>query len=163
MAAVIETDCLTKSYGRSRSIEDVTIVVDRGEAYGFLRPNGAGKTRTIRALLDLLHPTAGRALILGLDSRAASREIRARLGNLPGDFACEAGLTGRELLSFCAEARGIDGPGLGSLLAERVEADLDWRIGDLSRGNVRRLGSSRRCSMILSWCSWTSRPLALTR
>ena len=81
--------------------------VEHGEVYGFLGPNGAGKTTMIRTLLDLLHPTSGRALIFGLDSRHASREIRARLGNLPGDFACDPRLTGRELLAFCAEARGI--------------------------------------------------------
>ena len=57
MPAVIETDRLTKRYGGSRGIEDVSIDVEPGEVYGFLGPNGAGKTTTIRTLLDLLHPT----------------------------------------------------------------------------------------------------------
>lgn len=61
--------------------------------YGFLGPNGAGKTTTIRTLLDLLDPTSGHALLFGLDSRAASLDIRARLGNLPGDFSCDPALT----------------------------------------------------------------------
>jgi ABC-2 type transport system ATP-binding protein len=140
MTAIIETERLTKRYGSARGIEDVSIAVDRGEVYGFLGPNGAGKTTTIRTLLDLLHPTSGRALLLGLDSHRDSREIRARLGNLPGDFTCDPRLTGREFLAFCAEARGIQGLGSGSLLAQRFEADLDRQIGELSRGNRQKIG-----------------------
>ncbi len=140
MAAVIETVRLTKRYGGSRGIEDVSISVDRGEVYGFLGPNGAGKTTTLRTLLDLLHPTDGRALIFGLDSRRASRAIRARIGNLPGEFSYDPRLTGREFLSFCAEARGMRDLGSSSLLAQRFEADLDRRIGDLSRGNRQKIG-----------------------
>ncbi len=140
MAAVIETERLAKRYGSVRGIEDVSISVDRGEVYGFLGPNGAGKTTTIRTLLDLLHPTAGSALLFGLDSHRASREIRARLGNLPGDFTCDPSLTGREFLEFCADARGIHGRGSGSLLTQRFEADLDRRIGQLSRGNRQKIG-----------------------
>ena len=74
-----------------RGIDKVSIAVERGEVYGFLGPNGAGKTTTIRTLLDLLHPTSGTATLFGLDSRDQSREIRARLGNLPGDFSCDRG------------------------------------------------------------------------
>lgn len=140
MEAVIDTERLAKRYGRARGIEDVSISVNRGEVYGFLGPNGAGKTTTIRTLLDLLHPTSGRALLFGLDSHRASRQIRARLGNLPGDFTCEPRLTGREFLEFCADARGMRGLGSGSVLAQRFEADLDRRIGELSRGNRQKIG-----------------------
>jgi beta-exotoxin I transport system ATP-binding protein len=111
-----------------------------GEVYCFLGPNGAGKTTTIRTLLDLLHPTSGRAALFGLDSHEQSREIHARLGNLPGDFACDPRLTGREFLEFCAEARGMNGLGSASLLAQRFEADLDRRLGELSRGNRQKVG-----------------------
>ena len=139
-SGVIETDRLTKRYGTVRGIEDVSISVESGEIYGFLGPNGAGKTTTIRTLLDLLHPTSGRALIFGLDSRRASRDIRACLGNLPGDFTCDTRVTGRRFLEFCADARGIRGMGSAGLLAQRFEADLDRRIGDLSRGNRQKIG-----------------------
>ena len=139
-AVVIETDRLTKQYGSVRGIDKVSIAIERGEVYGFLGPNGAGKTTTIRTLLDLLHPTSGTATLFGLDSCDQSREIRARLGNLPGDFACDSRLTGREFLMFCAEARGMGGLGTASLLAQRFEADLDRRIGELSRGNRQKIG-----------------------
>lgn len=140
MPAVIQTEKLTKRYGSSRGIDELTLQVEQGEIYGFLGPNGAGKTTTIRTLLDLLHPTAGRALIFGLDSRADSRAIRARIGNLPGDFTCDSRLSGRDFLQLCAEARGLVGLGSASLLAQRFEADLDRRMGDLSRGNRQKIG-----------------------
>src|SRR5512142_1228141 len=107
--AVIETDALTKRYGSARGITDVTMAVRPGEIFGFLGPNGAGKTTTIRTLLDLLHPTTGSARLFGLDSRRDSRAIRARLGNLPGDFAYDERLTGAELLRHFGALRGMRG------------------------------------------------------
>jgi ABC-2 type transport system ATP-binding protein len=78
--AAIETEALTKRYGRHRGIEGVSFTVRPGEIFGFLGPNGAGKTTTIRTLLDLIHPTSGSARIFGLDSRRDRVAIRARLG-----------------------------------------------------------------------------------
>jgi ABC-2 type transport system ATP-binding protein len=140
MTAVIETNRLTKRYGEARGIEDVTLRVEAGEVFGFLGPNGAGKTTTTRTLLDLLHPTSGSARLLGLDSRRDSLAIRARLGNLPGDFSYDPRLTGRELVSFLAEVRGVAGLGRGPALAERFGADLDRPLGSLSRGNRQKIG-----------------------
>jgi ABC-2 type transport system ATP-binding protein len=140
MDAVIATDSLTKRYGAARGIDDVSMNIEPGEVFGFLGPNGAGKTTTIRTLLDLLHPTSGTARIFGLDSRRASRAIRARVGNLPGDFTCDPRLSGRELLAFCAAVRGLSGLGAASVLAQRFEADLDRPAGELSRGNRQKIG-----------------------
>ena len=111
MSGVIHTDRLTKRYGDTRGIENVSMSVETGEVFGFLGPNGAGKTTTIRTLLDLMHPTSGSARLFGLDSRRESLAIRARVGNLPGDFSYDPRLTGRELVSFLAEIRGLRGAG----------------------------------------------------
>jgi ABC-2 type transport system ATP-binding protein len=140
MTAVIELDQLTKRYGHARGIEDVSMTVERGEVFGFLGPNGAGKTTTIRTLLDLLHPTSGAARVFGLDSRRDALAIRARLGNLPGDFAYDPRLSGRELVAYLAELRGIRGLGRAAELAERFQADLDRPLGELSRGNRQKIG-----------------------
>jgi ABC-2 type transport system ATP-binding protein len=137
---VVETERLTKSYGSSRGIEDVTFAIEAGEVFGFLGPNGAGKTTTIRTLLDLLHPSAGSARIFGLDSRRESVAIRARLGNLPGDFGYGKGATGREALSLLARLRGIEGIGRAEALAKRFRANLDRPLGELSRGNRQKVG-----------------------
>ena len=138
--SVIETERLTKSYGSARGIEDVTIAVEAGEVFGFLGPNGAGKTTTIRTLLDLLHPTSGSARIFGLDSRRESVAIRARLGNLPGDFGYGKGATGHEALSLLARLRGMEGIGRAEALAKRFRANLDRPLGELSRGNRQKVG-----------------------
>jgi ABC-2 type transport system ATP-binding protein len=138
--AIIETRELTKRYGRARGIEGVSLAVEAGEVFGFLGPNGAGKTTTIRTLLDLLHPTSGTATIFGLDSRRDSLAIRARLGNLPGDFAYDPKLSGHELVSFLAAVRGMRDLGRAPELAERFRADMDRPLGELSRGNRQKIG-----------------------
>ena len=140
MTAVVETDRLTKRYGSARGIDELTLSVEEGEIFGFLGPNGAGKTTTIRTLLDLLHPTSGSATLFGLDSHRDSRAIRARLGNLPGEFAYEDRMTGRELLHFFAALRGVDHTGRADDLAERFEAGLDRPLRELSRGNKQKIG-----------------------
>jgi ABC-type multidrug transport system ATPase subunit len=75
-----------------------------------------------------------------LDSRRDSRAIHARLGNLPGDFAYDPHLTGRELVAFLAELRGVRALGRARELAERFRADLDRPMGELSRGNRQKIG-----------------------
>jgi ABC-2 type transport system ATP-binding protein len=138
--AIIETHELTKRYHRMRGIERVSMTVERGEVFGFLGPNGAGKTTTIRTLLDLLHPTSGSATIFGLDSRRDSRAIRARSGNLPGDFAYDPRMTGRDLVGFLAQLRGLRDLGRAPELAERFRAEMDRPLGELSRGNRQKIG-----------------------
>jgi ABC-2 type transport system ATP-binding protein len=138
--AVIETDRLTKRYRGARGIDEISLEVTPGEVFGFLGPNGAGKTTTIRTLLDLLHPTSGSARLFGLDSRRDSRAIRARLGNLPGEFACDPRRTGREIVAFLGALRGLRGLGRSVELAARFSADLDRPLGQLSRGNRQKVG-----------------------
>jgi len=136
----IETSGLSKRYGGARGIEDVTLSVEAGEVFGFLGPNGAGKTTTIRTLLDLLHPSAGSAAIFGLDSRRDSVAIRARIGNLPGDFGYGKRTSGREALAVLAKLRGVDGHERAEELARRFRADLGRPLGELSRGNRQKVG-----------------------
>jgi ABC-2 type transport system ATP-binding protein len=139
-APAIETEGLTKRYGRHRGIEDVSFEVRPGEVFGFLGPNGAGKTTTIRTLLDLIHPTSGSARIFGLDSRRESVAIRARIGNLPGDFGFGRETPGGEAVRLLSRLRGVDGSARATELAERFRADLDRPLGQLSRGNRQKIG-----------------------
>ena len=137
---VIETEQLTKTYGAGRGISDLTMAVEQGEVFGFLGPNGAGKTTTIRTLLDLLHPTAGSARLFGLDSRRDSVAIRARLGNLPGDFGYGKRTSGREALELLAALRGVGSLARADQLAARFRTELDVPLGQLSRGNRQKVG-----------------------
>ena len=134
MSLAIETEKLTKSYGRkARGIEAVDLAVEEGEVFGFLGPNGAGKTTTVRTLLGFLRPTSGRGEVFGLDIGKDSVEVRARVGNLPGEFALEDKMTGDGLLRFFARLRGVKDLGYARELAERLGAELHRPM----RSNVR--------------------------
>jgi len=138
--AAIKTEQLTKSYGKNRGIRDVDLEVEEGEVFGFLGPNGAGKTTTIRTLLGFMRPTGGRAEVFGLDTQRESVEVRARVGNLPGEFALENRTTGEDLLKFFARLRGVGSLGYARELAERFGADLHRPMRRLSRGNKQKIG-----------------------
>ena len=140
MGAAIQTEGLTKTYGKNRGLRNVDLEVFEGEVFGFLGPNGAGKTTTIRTLLGFLRPTGGDARIFGLDVRRDSVEIRARLGNLPGEFALEDRMTGEQLLGFFARLRGVKDLGYAHELAQRLGADLRRPMRRLSRGNKQKIG-----------------------
>jgi len=136
----IRTEGLVKSYGRNRGIAGLDLEVRTGEVYGFLGPNGSGKTTTIRLLLDLIRPTAGRATVLGLDPWTQGLRLRARVGYLAGDFIVDGRQTGRELLEYLGNLRGGVPRARIDELAERLGLDLDRRIRSLSKGNRQKLG-----------------------
>lgn len=140
MDPAIQTLRLTKFYGKHRGIEDVDLSVEQGEVFGFLGPNGAGKSTTIRILLDLLRPSRGSASVFGLDPRAASTELRRRIGYLPGDLAMYYQMTGRRLCQYFSSIRGLDTTDEVAVLAERLQLDLDRPIGDYSTGNRQKVG-----------------------
>lgn len=140
MTAVIRTESLTKFYGESRGVVDLSFEVEAGEVFGFLGPNGAGKTTTIRLMLDLIRPNAGTLELFGLGAQERSVAIRRRIGYLPGDLHLYERLTPRELLRYFAALRGLDGLGEGEALAERFELELDRPIKALSKGNRQKVG-----------------------
>jgi ABC-type multidrug transport system ATPase subunit len=96
MSTIIRTNQLTKSYGRSRGINDVAFDIQEGEVFGFLGPNGAGKTTTMGVLMGLLRASSGSATIGGLDCWKASTEVKKLVGYLPGEFTFDPGLRGAQ-------------------------------------------------------------------
>jgi ABC-2 type transport system ATP-binding protein len=140
MADAVLTEKLTKPYGERRGVFDLDLRVEAGEIFGFLGPNGAGKTTTIRLLLDLIRPTAGRALVFGRDCRRDASEVHRLTGYLPGEFALDSKLTGRQLLTYLANLRGgVDWAHVDTI-AKRLELDLDRPFGQYSRGNKQKVG-----------------------
>jgi ABC-2 type transport system ATP-binding protein len=136
----IHTEALTKHYGDFPALVDVSLDVRRGEIFGFLGPNGAGKTTMIRTILDEIRPTSGRASILGMDTHLQSVEIRDHIGYVPGDLAMYPNLTGKDTLTYFANLRGgVDWSFVDSL-ADRLDADLTKKVGDLSSGNRQKVG-----------------------
>ncbi|HWD47880.1 MAG TPA: ABC transporter ATP-binding protein [Actinomycetota bacterium] len=140
MGDAIRTQGLTKYYGRNRGVAELDLAVPPGAVFGFLGPNGAGKTTTIRLLLDLIRPTGGRAEVLGMDTRSHSVEIRRRVGYLSGELALYENLTGRELLDYIANLRGLRDRRLVGQLCQRLDLDPAHHVHDLSRGNKQKLG-----------------------
>jgi ABC-2 type transport system ATP-binding protein len=140
MPSAVLTERLTKRYGTRTGIESLDLEVKKGEIFGFIGPNGAGKTTTIRLLLDLIHPTGGRAQVLGFDSHKDSVAIRRSVGYLPGDFGLDHRMTARELLSYFARLRGMDDLGDAPRLAGLLGLDLEVTMGRLSRGNRQKIG-----------------------
>jgi ABC-2 type transport system ATP-binding protein len=104
---VIEVDNLTKMFGSFTAVDNVSFTVPCGQIFGFLGPNGSGKTTTIRMLLGLLPPTDGTALVLGRDVRQRARSIRARLGYMSQKFTLYNDLTVEENLRFYGRAYGL--------------------------------------------------------
>jgi ABC-2 type transport system ATP-binding protein len=138
--AVIVASHLSKFYGKSLGIEDLSFEVMPGEVFGFLGPNGAGKTTTIRTLLDFIRPTGGSVRVFGLDPRADGVKLRARVGYLPGELALYERLTGARYLADFAALREGAGRDRIDELAERVGLDLSKQIHELSHGNKQKVG-----------------------
>ena len=137
---IIHTEALTKSYGKNRGVIDLSLDVRPGEVFGFLGPNGAGKTTTIRTLLDFIRPNSGVAQIFGLDVHEQSKEIRRRIGYLPGDLALYEKLKGAEMLRYMGNLRGGVEWNDVRELAERLHSDLSRPIRTLSQGNRQKIG-----------------------
>lgn len=134
----IVTEGLTKHYGHFPALRNLDLEVRPGEVFGFLGPNGAGKSTTIRLLLGELNPTAGSATVLGAGPRGV--EHRRRLGYVPADLALWPAMTGLQTLTFLAKLRGGTGKDRIEPLAERLDADLSKRVGELSSGNRQKIG-----------------------
>jgi len=140
MTAVIEIEKLTKSYGPHRGVIDVDLAVNAGEIFGFLGPNGAGKTTTIRTLLDLIRPTAGRALVFGIESTADPVAIHRRIGYIPGEFTLYDRLTGGQTIEYFANLRGGVDPLYQAELIGRLDIDPSRKFKELSKGNKQKIG-----------------------
>jgi ABC-2 type transport system ATP-binding protein len=137
----IETSGLSKTYaGTLPALVDLDLEVGHAEVFGYLGPNGAGKSTTIRLLLGLIHPTAGRASLLGRDVHRDGPASRRRVGYLPGDLRLSDRLTAREQLASLARLRGGVDEGLRDDLCARLDLDLDRPIRQLSKGNRQKVG-----------------------
>jgi ABC-2 type transport system ATP-binding protein len=139
MAAIIEVERLTKSYGSRRGIADISFQVEEGEVFGFLGPNGAGKTTTIRVLMALIRADAGAAKIAGLECWKQSVEIKRIVGYMPGEPALDPNLTGGQILEYFTHLRGgVDQPYLKQLI-QRFDLDTSRKFRQYSTGNKRKV------------------------
>ena len=137
---VIETQKLTKYYGSTRGIIDVTLSVEEGDLFGFIGPNGAGKSTLIRTLLGLISPTSGVGCVFGKDVVRDRTEILKNIGYLPAEAAFYNGMKAGDLIRFSAKMRNLDCEKEAKLLCERLELDPSRKISQLSLGNRKKVG-----------------------
>lgn len=136
----IQTEKLTKFYGRARGIEGLDLEVEAGEFFGFIGPNGAGKSTTIRTLLGLIAPTGGSARVLGLDIRTQRQEILRQVGYLPAEAFFYPGQRVRDVLRLSAGLRRKDCTATARELCRRLQLDTSARVDALSFGNRKKVG-----------------------
>ena len=144
MNALVEAEGLTKSFGKLRAVDGITLNVTRGEVLGFLGPNGAGKSTTMRLITGFLEPDSGRARISGFDVHDQAREAKKRLGYLPEGAPFTPSDAAR-LFALRRRAARLEGAAIGDAIARAVDRTglgpvLDQTIDTLSKGYKRRVG-----------------------
>jgi ABC-2 type transport system ATP-binding protein len=140
-AKPIEITALTKRYGSARGVDDLSFGIEKGEVFGYLGPNGSGKTTTIRCLMGLLRPTSGQCHILGQRIKPGRATQHNRIGYLPGDFRIWPGLTAQKSLRLLAALGDCnDASKRQAELAERLDLNLDRKLRTLSKGNRQKVG-----------------------
>lgn len=136
----IETNRLTKSYGKSRGIKDLMLTVEEGDFFGFIGPNGAGKSTTIRTLLGLIKPTGGSAKVLGLDILTEKDKILKEVGYLPSEINFYSGMKVKDVIKYSADLRKAKCKDKATELAERLGLDMSRKVDELSLGNRKKVG-----------------------
>ena len=136
---IIETQHLTKYYGKARGILDVDLEIHEGEIFGFIGPNGAGKSTTIRTLLNLIYPTSGTGKVFGLDIIREAKAIKKQIGFMPSEVNYYDNMTVAELLRYSANFYEGDGEARIEKFAQLFDVDLTKEIVDLSTGNKKKI------------------------
>ena len=149
MEYILTADRLTKSYGAVKAVDGVSFAVRRGEIFGLIGPDGAGKTTLFRLLTTLLRPDSGRAVVAGFDVERQYKEIRRRVGYMPGRFSLYPDLTVEENLQFFATVFGTsirENYDLVRDIYSQIEPFRTRRAGALSGGMKQKLALS--CALI---------------
>jgi ABC-2 type transport system ATP-binding protein len=144
-APVIQTQELTKRYGDFVAVDRLNLVVEPGEVFGLLGPNGSGKTTTILMLLGLTEPTSGTVRVMGLDPARQPLSVKARVGYIPDQVGFYDDLTARENLIYIAKLNGIPRAEAYRRIDKALERMglmevADRPVGTYSRGMRQRLG-----------------------
>ena len=137
---IIETNGLTKSYGKSRGINKLNLSISEGDFFGFIGPNGAGKSTTIRTLLGLITPTGGSAKVLGYDIVKDNQKILSQVGYLPSEINFYSKMKVKDVIKYSASLHKSNCQEKAASLCERLGLDMSRKVDDLSLGNRKKVG-----------------------
>lgn len=130
---------MSKSYGKHRGVQNLSLQVKEGDIFGFLGPNGAGKSTTIRSLLGLITFEEGSAEILGMDVKTHGKEILRQVGYMPSEAMFYPSMKAGEVIRFAADMRNLDCREEADMLCERLLVDRNKKIEELSLGNRKKI------------------------
>ncbi len=136
--SIIEIKNFTKKYGNFTAVKNLNLSVPKGEVVGFVGKNGAGKSTTIRSIMDIIHPTEGSITVCGLDSVKHTKEIKKKVSYIPGESSFYENVTVGKLLEFAMQFTDTSKEEM-SQLAEYFELDTSKVISELSLGNRKKV------------------------
>jgi ABC-2 type transport system ATP-binding protein len=142
MGANLVISELSKQYPGTKvpALDNLNLEVQPGEVYGFLGANGAGKSTTIRLLLNFIQPTGGSASIMDKDVVHDTVAVKQCVGYLAGDVAIWPNVTGHEVFAYLNKLQGKDSSEYLDVLVKRFEAEPEKKISELSKGNRQKIG-----------------------
>lgn len=145
---MIETRNLTKRYGNLVAVNNINLKLDEGDVFGFIGPNGSGKTTTMRMIATLLNPDHGEAYVCGKSIYTNQEDIRRLVGFMPDFFGVYDDMTVIEYLEFFCAAYRISVGSRRKICEEKLEmVDMSFKrdamVNELSRGQTQRIGLAR--------------------
>lgn len=135
----IEIRNLTKTYGKKRGVNQISLTVEGGDIFGFLGPNGAGKSTTIRSMLGMLHFQGGEIRLLQMDVVKQQKEILRQVGYMPSEAMFYPSMKVKEVIRFAARARKMDCSREAERICSLLELDVEKKIEELSLGNRKKV------------------------
>lgn len=136
---IINTENLTKKYGRARGIENLNLHIEEGDVYGFIGPNGSGKSTTIRTLLGLISPTKGKVEIFGKDIKKNRYDNLLDIGYIPSEVMFYKGMKVKDIIKLSADLHGGNFEMEAKKLCERFQLDINRKVDELSLGNKKKV------------------------
>ena len=139
MDYAIEIHNLTKTYGKYRGVQNISLAVEEGDIFGFLGPNGAGKSTTIRSMLGMLHYQEGEICLLGKNAKLRQKEILRQVGYMPSEAMFYPAMKVKDVIRFAANARKLNCEKEADYICKKLEIHPEKRIEELSLGNRKKV------------------------
>lgn len=150
MSAVIECIGLVKTFGSTRALDGLDLVVEPGSVHGFLGPNGSGKSTTIRIILGLVRPQAGSARLFGKDPWRDAVALHRRLAYVPGDVSLWPNLSGGEIIDLLLRMRGCD-----PARSRRAEMMQRFELDPRQKGRAYSKGNRQKVALVAAFAART--------